>query len=385
MSDTAGVEAATAPSPDLTVEDFDLIASLDVGKAGEEDGGDEPPAKDGDGAGDESTEADEEGKTGKPVAAPKKSADTESKWFDDAIEDDDLRKLAGEFDSRDELLEAITDIQKALGIEPIRDWRQSITDEKLRDHSGRFNSPTELAKAHLDLRQQLSAALVPPGKNATKEERVAFAERLAKVMGVPEKPEDYAFPTPPEGKERTDAEQASQEGWAKFFHEIHLPKQMADSIITKFAEETEAGRVALEKTDDRYAEATEAELQGEWGDEYDINHRIAVRTAKELFGDDLDNVMQTQMSNGRLLMDSTFMLRMLAHIGREMSEGSLESLSEAERDTLDDQVRDVRKRAAEAKGRGETRLANKLFKEEQALLSKIVGRQPIIGAGGRNA
>ncbi|KKK86982.1 hypothetical protein LCGC14_2757810, partial [marine sediment metagenome] len=104
-----------------------------------------------------------------------------------------------------------------------------------------------------------------------------------------------------------------------------------------------------------------------------------------LFGDEFDNVMQTELSNGHLLMDSTFMLRALARIGREMSEGSMDVMTENERETIDDQVKDVRKRADEAKEEGNTRLANKLFKEEQDLLTKVVGKKPIVGGGGRTA
>ncbi|KKM16826.1 hypothetical protein LCGC14_1681860, partial [marine sediment metagenome] len=39
----------------------------------------------------------------------------------------------------------------------------------------------------------------------------------------------------------------------------------------------------------------------------------------------------------------------------------------------------------DAKDEGNTRLANKLFKEEQELLSKVVGKKPIVGGGGRTA
>jgi len=366
MAAAAGAQTAETAQPEITSEDIDLISSLDVGDAG--DGK----------AADGSEAAASEGKSSDKDGAE------DSEWFS-AIEDESLRNIAVSFDNRDDLLSAITNIQKSLGVESMEDWRQSISDEKLREYADRtFSSPVDAVKGHFELRQKLSSALVPPGKDASKEDREAFAGRLSKMLGVPEKPEDYSFPAPLEGTELTDAEKASQEGWAKFFHEHHLPKSMADAIITRFVEESEAGNVALQKADDRFAEATEAELKGEWGDDYETNRTLASRAAKELFGNDLEDVMQAKMSDNRLLMDSPFMLRGLARIGREMSEGSMEILTENERETLDDQVKDLRKRADEAKNKGETRLANKLFQEEQALLSKLVGNRPIIGDG-RNA
>ena len=71
------------------------------------------------------------------------------------------------------------------------------------------------------------------------------------------------------------------------------------------------------------------------------------------------------------------MLRALSRIGREMTEGSMDIMTDAEKETIDDQVTDMRKRAAEAKESGDTRLANKLFQKEQELLAKVVGKSSL--------
>ena len=159
---------------------------------------------------------------------------------------------------------------------------------------------------------------------------------------------------------------------------------MASAILNRFSEELASGETVVKEADDRFAKESTEKLEVEWGDDYDANRTVAARAGREFFGDEFDSVMQTKLSNDRLLMDSTFMLRALARIGREMSSGNMDVMTETERDTIDDQVQDTRKRAADAKDAGDTRLANKLFKEEQELLAKVVGKIPIVGAGGRS-
>ena len=382
MTDAGSTESTAAA---VTTDDLDLLSALDVGEGGEDTDGNK-----GDGKGDETNGADgditakgKEADTGDKGSKGEGDDDEEPKWFEDGIADLKLRKFASGFETKDALIETMSGLQKALGVESVKDWRKGIEDEKLREHADRFTSPADVVKHHLELRQKLSSALIPPSKGASKEDKEVFAARLSKVLGVPEKPEDYEFPAPAEGVQLTDAEKQSRASWAGFFHQIHLPKPMASAILSRFAEEHVAGEEALHEADDRFAEASTAKLEGEWGDEYEVRRTAALRTGKEFFGEDFDNVMKAIMPNGHLLMDSTFILRGLARLGLEMNEGSIDNMTDAEKETVDDQIKDVRKRAAEAKDEGNTRLANKLFGQEQELLSKVVGKTPIVGSGGR--
>ena len=380
MADAGSVESVSA-------DDLDLLSALDVGEGKEDTGGDKGGGDKGGGKGDKTNGADDNADAAaKEAAAAKEKADAgdeEPKWFEKTITDESHRKIAGEFETQDALMETIGGLQKALGVEPVKDWKKDIEDKQLREHADRFMSPADVVKHHFELRQKLSAALIPPSKGASKEDREVFAARLSKMLGVPEKPEDYEFPAPAEGVQLTDAEKTSRTNWAGFFHQIHLPKPMADAILNRFAEEHKTGTEAVQESDDRFAEESTAKLEAEWGDDYDVNRTAASRASRELFGDEFDNVMKAELSNGHLLMDTTFMLRALARIGREMNEGSMDVLTEDERETIDDQVKDVRKRANDAKEEGNTRLANKLFKQEQELLTKVVGKTPIVGGGGR--
>ncbi len=361
----------------VTSEDLSLLDALDI-EGGEEEAGGKGEEEAG-GKGEEETKGAGEEET---KGAGEEEENT--KWFEETITDESLRKFAGEFETQDALMEAMSGLQKALGMESVKDWRKGIEDEKLQEHASRFTSPADVVKHHLELRQKLSSALIPPGKGASKEDKEVFASRLSKMLGVPEKPEDYEFPALEKGVELTDDEKQSRTEWAGFFHQIHLPKPMASAILSQIAKKSVEDKEAVKVADDRFAEKSTAQLEAEWGEDYDVNRTSSVRAARELFGDEFDSVMQAEMSNGRLLMDSTFMLRGLARIGREMDAGSMDVMTDSEKETIDDQVLDVRQRAADAKDEGNTRLANKLFKEEQELLSKVVGKKPIVG-GGRTA
>ncbi len=382
MTDAGSTESTAAA---VTTDDLDLLSALDVGEGGEDtDGGK------GAGKGDETNGADDsiaakgkEADTGDKGSKGEGDDDEEPKWFEDGIADLKLRKFASGFETKDALIETMSGLQKALGVESVEDWRKDIEGDQLKEHAGRFTSPADVVKRHFELRQKLSSALIPPGKGASKEDREIFAARLSKVLGVPEKPEDYEFPVPVEGTELTDVEKQSRANWAGFFHQIHLPKPMASAILKRFAEETVEGEKAIQEADDHFAEKSVAQLEREWGDEYDTNRTTALRAGKEFFGEDFDSVMEAVLSDGHLLMDSTFMLRGLARIGRETNEGGIDIMTDAEKETIDDQVVDMRKRANDAKEAGDTRLANKLFSKEQELLEKIVGKTPIVGAGGR--
>lgn len=361
-------EEATTSVPEYSAEDIEAVLGLAGADMEEEE---EAPLE-------EEVTEEEKGKGGEEETTGDK------KWFDE-LGDEDLRKFVSKYEKRDDLL-------KLLGIDLSKDdkgskndkewWRDRIKDQKLRDHAGRFTTEEDLVKAHLDLRNRLSRSIVIPGKGASEEEKNNFSAAVNKLLGVPTKPEGYEFPIV-KGEKLTDAQVAARKGWSEFFHAHHVPKATAEALLGKFYQDVQTGKRAMSVEDDKYAQETEAELKEEWGQDYDTNKVLAARAAKELFGEDFSLVMEATTSKGRLLMDTPFMLRALGRIGREMSEGVMDIMTDTEKETLEDQVKDVRKRADEAKNKGETRLANKLFAEEQKLLARLVGSKPIVGSTGR--
>ena len=264
------------------------------------------------------------------------------------------------------------------------DWRTQIEDEKLRAHADRFPSLTDLVRGNLTLRQERdrlkNTALVMPGDDAGEDEIKAFREKL----GVPESPEGYEFPDPPEGEEVTEFEKQSREQWAQRFHELGVPKDTAAKIAEAWREDMGKATEHVAQQDEAFARETEAALKREWGEDFERNKKIASAAASELFGDDLDDMKQATTRDGRLVLDSVPMMRALGKIGREMQEGSLSALTDDDRSTLEDQANDARKKRQEAMQRGDRDAARRHDEKERELLGRIHSGS-IVGTGGRTA
>lgn len=264
--------------------------------------------------------------------------------------------------------------KKGNGADGGDDWRASITDEKLRDHAGRFASVTDLVKANLDSRQKLSTAIIPPGKDASDEDIAAFNKR----MGVPDDASGYAFPKPAEGEELSDAEKASQEAWAKQFHDLGVPKKTAEALIQFYGEQIEAAANQVVEQDKAFAAESEAALRKEWpGKMYDENHEIANEAGPKVFKEDYEAMRGLTTKDDKLLLDHPIMVKMLARIGREMSEGGVGPMSESQRQTYQERADEARNKREEARAKGDMDAANRFDIEERKWLTQIHGDEQL--------
>ena len=262
------------------------------------------------------------------------------------------------------------------------DWCEDITDTKLRDHAGRFTSVVDLLGKHFELRQQLSTAIQPLGKDATDEQVATYR----KAIGVPETAEGYVFTTP-EGHELTEDDKAFQKSAAEMFHANNIPVDAANAQIAWFSDhaaQVEKGQVDADKA---YADETEAALKAEWpGKEYENNKAFADRAAAKVFGDGLDDVRNIETKGGRFVLDHPAFVKMLAGIGREMSEGRLGSvMTEGDQNAIENQIDELDGKIDKATNEGDGVKANKLYIEQQELYRKLHGSVPIVGSEGRTA
>ena len=93
-----------------------------------------------------------------------------------------------------------------------------------------------------------------------------------------------------------------------------------------------------------------------------------------------------QMKDGRFLMDDARMLKIFATLGREMGEGTLgPAMNEDEVESAQSELASLRSQIEEAQAKGNSKQANKLYNKEQALISKMSGNAPVVGANGRSA
>lgn len=261
------------------------------------------------------------------------------------------------------------------------DWRASIEDADLRKVADRFASPTAMAEAMVDLRKRDSQTRVP-GKDASEKDVAAYH----KAVGVPEKAEGYEFAVP-EDHELTEADKAFQAWAGETFHAQNISVDQAKGLAEAWNEYAAGIQQAQIDADKAFADETEAALKKEWpGKEFERNKAFANAAAAKLYGDDIDEVRNIETKDGRFVLDHLAFVKAHAQIGREMQEGRLGNvMTDDARDSVQDQIDDLRKQIDKAKAGGDSEKANRLYQKQLELDAKIVGTKPVVGAEGRTA
>jgi hypothetical protein len=269
--------------------------------------------------------------------------------------------------------------------QPHADWRAAITDEEARAEASRATDINGLARRVVDLRKQLSGAIVKPGERASEEQKAAYR----RAIGVPETIDGYRFLDPPAGHTLTDAIRAERAVWAKAFHDANLPAETADRLIAKFAEKALAQQAAILAADRKYAADGKAALERKWGADAPINHTLGERalvTLADKAGVDVDALLNIETTAGTFLLDHPDIVQIFAAAGREMDEGSLGPASTSDhRTAIDGQLRAVRAGIERAQANRDSKEANRLYQQEQALIARMNGTRPIVGSDGRAA
>lgn len=154
----------------------------------------------------------------------------------------------------------------------------------------KFTDPKALAGSYVNLEKMINAkGIIPPGPNATAEEKSAFF----KALGRPDKPEDYGITMPAKigdkafPKELWNADQAA--GFAKWAHEKGFNKEQVAALVefdaARGLSTFEAGQAAQTKAKTDGIAA----LKTEWGADYDKNLALATKAAEQAGGADLMN------------------------------------------------------------------------------------------------
>lgn len=141
-------------------------------------------------------------------------------------------------------------------------------------------APAPGAPAPADPNAAGEAALKLPGKDATPEQWAEFY----KVIGAPEKAEDYKLPVP-EGDDGAFAKTA-----AEWFKDAGILPQQAEKLAGKWNEFVASQQQAADNAEtDRlaalHAKNTEeqADLRNEWGQQHAANMEFARRAATQFF------------------------------------------------------------------------------------------------------
>ena len=260
-------------------------------------------------------------------------------------------------------------------------WRDGITDPDLRKQAERFGSQDDVFRSMLDLRKKLSNAIVPPGKDASEDDIAAYRKRV----GIPESPDKYDIPVP-EGYEPTEADNEFRSAVSQTFHQLGLTADQAKGIGSWWNEVQAKNKEAEQQAHATYAQQQQEALRKEWaGDEYDKNIDIAARGAKvyaEKAGIDFEALRQIKTEDGQYLLDRADMVKMFNAIGRETGEDTI-GVSEGDRETISEQITELRQKRNEAQQHGKHAEAKELDKKLMGLYAKRDGNGSVVGAGGR--
>lgn len=271
-------------------------------------------------------------------------------------------------------------------------WRDGIQDADLKKHADRFTSLDDLVKGNRDLRaerdQLKTKAITLPGKDA--DEKTVTAYR--KAIGAGESVEAYAevFPAGDGEEDLSDEEKAAiktdRDTWSQRLFERNVPLEVAKELVGFVAEDNAKALQAQLDADEQFAGEQSALLKKDWGPDYDENVTYADRAMQKLFGDAYEDVKALENKSGRFVMDDVRFLRVFAALGREMDEpGFSVAMTGTQRDRIDNEIADLRKRIDEAQEKGDNKTANELYQKEQDLIAQRDGTKPVVGSMGRAA
>ncbi|GAB7024705.1 hypothetical protein [Salidesulfovibrio brasiliensis] len=140
---------------------------------------------------------------------------------------------------------------------------------------------------------QRPEGLVPPGEDATDEERAAFHSKLREMQGVPGEFEEYSagLTLPEVGEDATLPE------LVQLAHAEGVPPAAMQKMVDHLYEGHTAARKAEEEQyENALSEATET-LKGEWGDEFDHKVLMAERMLSEFPDDAVELIVSSGAGN----------------------------------------------------------------------------------------
>jgi hypothetical protein len=160
-----------------------------------------------------------------------------------------------------------------------KDWSANLPDD-LKDYKGfeRYPTTADFLRGHRELqkawdgRQQVK----PPGEGAKPEEVAAWR----KLMGAPEKPEDYGLKAPEKLPEGIQWNEDLAKDFAALAHKHHLPP----AVVQELAEFHNQNLAKMQQSaGEQMALATEtarAEMQKAWGQDLPKNAAMVTEFAK---------------------------------------------------------------------------------------------------------
>lgn len=188
--------------------------------------------------------------------------------------------------------------------------------EKYRDLLVGHAKPRSFLDKMGELSEKSKAAIIPPGENATDEERSAYL----KMLGVPEDKSAYEFKAIPK-------ELASQLGDIKSFNEwfretahgLDMTKAQAEMFYSKYLESVGERAKAQKEAQDKLSAERTAAIKKDWGDQADGNFELAKR-AVATFADEEFNSFLSETG----LAEDPRMIKMFYNVAQKIGGDTFE-------------------------------------------------------------
>ncbi len=198
-------------------------------------------------------------------------------------------------------------------------WADGLTDAQKKDYAKRFKSNEDLLDATLNLRKDLSTRIKVPGKDATDEDKAAFA----KAIGADPDPANYK-PATPDGYELGEVQTALLGQMQKVAAATNVPTTTFAEFTKAYFEAEQAVQAKCQQEVADFQKASTAEIKKEYG----ANFETYLRTAETFVDQKLQVPEFTQLLQDDIqwkgatikLRDHPAMIRMLSKIGLRTAE-----------------------------------------------------------------
>ena len=264
-------------------------------------------------------------------------------------------------------------------------WYDDISDDKSREFASRFASKSDLAKTALNFRQKLSNAVTLPGENASEEDIADFRTK----MGVPGEAQGYKLHISENIPDYLRPEEGDK-GFEKFkeaMHKTNARPDVAQAAVDWFFETATGVHEQQVQALTKYRADNTELLKKEWGNDYDKNMALAKSFITQFGDSDLNDSIKNlnpDAPEGSIEHLDPPVLRMFANAGRRIGEDALHiGPSDQEKQTINEQVSDIRDKKREAQKKGDNARVEALDRQERDLLRKIYPDTPTVGTQGK--
>lgn len=242
-------------------------------------------------------------------------------------------------------------------------WRDALPDD-LGKHSiwSKYDNPTDLVKGAINAQSQI-------GKKAedfwTSEEQNDINKRR-EIMGIPETKEGYKFEFE-EPKEGFEVDNSRVEKFSELAHEIGLSQSQAQQLMNWEISSSEESFAELEQENELGVREAEDTLRKEWtGDSYEYNMGKVANIMDYLGLSDFkdDPAIGNNVQFIKAIFDNVVPMISDDEIIQDGMEQNFATIS--------DQLADLEREMYEYEGNTGTSEYQKMLKQRQALLEKIV-------------